>query len=49
MADDGHVDGCPAREVTTKEKFQDAASNDIKDDDEGIDKIDKGDSCYGCY
>ena len=33
----------------TREKFEDAASNDFKDNDEGIDGINKDGSCYGCH
>ena len=32
-----------------QQRGKSSASNEFKDNDEGIDKIDKGDSWYGCY
>ena len=51
MADNGHGDGCSTtdNQGSSEGKFGDAASNDFKDNDEGIDGINKDGSCYGCY
>lgn len=46
MTDDGHREGWMSNQGSNK--GEDAASDDFKDN-EGIDEIDKDNSCYGCY